>query len=63
MVITLVPGGLGGDVFTGTPGKGIIAKVEGADITAEEVRDTARQNGAAAMPSATARWLRRSCHF
>ncbi len=44
MVITLVPGGLGGDVFTGTPGKGIIAKVEGADITAEEVHDTARQN-------------------
>jgi peptidyl-prolyl cis-trans isomerase D len=45
MVITLVPGGLGGDVFTGgTPGKGIIAKVEGADITAEEVHETARQN-------------------
>jgi peptidyl-prolyl cis-trans isomerase D len=44
MVITLIPGGLGGDVFTGTPGKGIIAKVDGADITAEEVHDTARQN-------------------
>jgi peptidyl-prolyl cis-trans isomerase D len=44
MVITLVPGGLQGDVFSSTPGKGIIAKVEGTDITAEEVHDTARQN-------------------
>ena len=26
MVITLIPGGLGGDVFTNTPGKGVIAK-------------------------------------
>ncbi len=44
MVITLIPGGLGGDVFTGgTPGKGIIAKVDGNDITADEVRTTARQ--------------------
>ncbi len=44
MVITLIPGGLGGDVFTGgTPGKGIIAKVDGGDITADEVRTTARQ--------------------
>jgi peptidyl-prolyl cis-trans isomerase D len=44
MVITLIPGGLGGDVFTGTPGKGIVAKVDGGDITAEDVRQTARQN-------------------
>jgi peptidyl-prolyl cis-trans isomerase D len=44
MVITLIPGGLGGDVFTGgTPGKGIVAKVDGGDITADEVRTTARQ--------------------
>jgi peptidyl-prolyl cis-trans isomerase D len=44
MVITLIPGGLGGDVFTGgTPGKGIVAKVDGSDITADEVRTTARQ--------------------
>ena len=27
MVITLIPGGLGGEVFGGTPGKGIVAKV------------------------------------
>ena len=44
MVITLIPGGLGGDVFTGTPGKGIVAKVDGGDITADDVRLTARQN-------------------
>jgi peptidyl-prolyl cis-trans isomerase D len=44
MVITLVPGGLQGDVFSGgTPGRGIIAKVDGGDISAEEVRTTARQ--------------------
>src|SRR6266536_1414192 len=43
MVITLIPGGLGGDVFGGTPGKGIIAKVDGADLSADEVRTTARQ--------------------
>ncbi len=44
MVITLIPGGLGGDVFTGgQPGRGIIAKVEGQDITADEVRLAARQ--------------------
>jgi peptidyl-prolyl cis-trans isomerase D len=43
MVITLIPGGLGGDVFGGTPGRGIIAKVDGADLTSDEVRTTARQ--------------------
>ena len=43
MVITLIPGGLGGEVFGGTPGKGIVAKVNGEDITADEVRQTARQ--------------------
>jgi peptidyl-prolyl cis-trans isomerase D len=41
MVITLIPGGLGNDL-TGTPGKGVVAKVSGEDITAEEVRDAAR---------------------
>ena len=45
MVITLIPGGLQGDVFTGgTPGQGTIAKVDGADISTEDVRQTARQN-------------------
>ena len=43
MVITLVPGGLGGDVFGSNPGKGIIAKVNGEDISADEVRMQARQ--------------------
>lgn len=43
MVITLIPGGLGGDVFSGTPGRGIVAKVDGSDITADEIRTTARQ--------------------
>ena len=43
MVITLIPGGLGGDVFGGAPGKGIVAKVDGVDITSDEIRQTARQ--------------------
>ena len=43
MVITLIPGGLGGDVLSSSPGKGIVAKVDGGDISADEVRLTARQ--------------------
>ena len=43
MVITLIPGGLGGDVLSSSPGKGIVAKVDGGDIRADEVRLTARQ--------------------
>jgi peptidyl-prolyl cis-trans isomerase D len=42
MVITLIPGGLGSDLL-GQPGKGVIAKVDGGDITADQVRMTARQ--------------------
>jgi peptidyl-prolyl cis-trans isomerase D len=42
MVITFIPGGLTSEL-TGTPGKGIIAKVDGADLSADEVRQTARQ--------------------
>ncbi|MGA7930225.1 MAG: peptidylprolyl isomerase [Candidatus Sulfotelmatobacter sp.] len=42
MAITLIPGGLGSDLM-GTPGKGIIAKVSGQDITVEQVRETARE--------------------
>lgn len=41
MAITLIPGGLGTDL-TGAPGKGIIAKVNGENITVEQVRSTAR---------------------
>jgi len=44
MVITLIPGGLSGDVFGGgQPGKGVVANVEGGVITSDEVRQTARQ--------------------
>ena len=42
MVIAFVPGGLGNDI-TGMPGKGIVAKVGGEDVTVEQVRETARQ--------------------
>jgi peptidyl-prolyl cis-trans isomerase D len=41
MVIAFIPGNLGSDL-TGTPGKGVVAKVGGEDITTEEVRETAR---------------------
>jgi peptidyl-prolyl cis-trans isomerase D len=42
MVITFIPGGLTSEL-TGAPGKGVIAKVDGADLSADEVRTTARQ--------------------
>ena len=42
MVITFIPGGLTSEL-TGTPGKGVIAKVDGGEISADEVRLTARQ--------------------
>jgi len=42
MVITFIPGGLTSEL-TGAPGKGIIAKVDGSDLSADEVRTTARQ--------------------
>jgi peptidyl-prolyl cis-trans isomerase D len=42
MVITFIPGGLTSEL-TGAPGKGIVAKVDGGDISADEVRQTARQ--------------------
>ena len=52
MVITLIPGGLSGDVFGGgQPTKGVVAKVEGADISADEVRQTARQMLQQQMPN------------
>src|SRR5947209_4333123 len=50
MVITLIPGGLGGDVFGGAPGRGIVAKVDGGDITTDDVRQTARQMLQQQMP-------------
>ncbi len=42
MVIAFVPGGLGSDLM-GQPGKGVVAKVGGQDITADQVRQAARQ--------------------
>src|SRR5579862_1396008 len=53
MVIAFVPGGLGSEL-TGTPGKGVVAKVAGDDITADEVRLTARQMLQQQMPNAGA---------
>ena len=50
MVITLIPGGLGTDVFGGAPGKGIVAKVDGNEISADDVRLTARQMLQQQMP-------------
>src|SRR5579863_1052440 len=49
MVIAFIPGGLGSDI-TGTPGAGVVAKVDGGDITADEVRQTARQMLQQQMP-------------
>ena len=49
MVIAFIPGGLGADI-TGTPGKGIVAKVDGGDITADQVRLAARQMLQQQMP-------------
>jgi len=42
MVIAFIPGDLGAGL-TGTPGKGVVAKVSGEDVTVEQVRDAARQ--------------------
>jgi len=54
MVITLIPGGLGGDVFGNAPGKGIVAKVDGNDISTDDVRTTARQMLQQQMPQGNA---------
>jgi peptidyl-prolyl cis-trans isomerase D len=49
MVIAFIPGGLGSDL-TGQPARGVVARVDGGDITAEEVRQTARQMLQQQMP-------------
>jgi len=41
MVITLIPGGLGSDLI-GQPARGVIAKVDGQDITTLQVQERAR---------------------
>jgi len=43
MVITLVPGGIGSSFGFGAPGRGIVAKVGGEDVTTLEVQREARQ--------------------
>jgi len=55
MVITLVPGGLGSDFGFGGPGKGVVAKVAGEDVTAQEVQKQARQMLQQQLPQAGAR--------
>ncbi|HXJ89332.1 MAG TPA: peptidylprolyl isomerase [Candidatus Binatia bacterium] len=50
MVITLIPGGLGTDLLSGAPGKGFVAKVDGTEISADDVRTTARQMLQQQMP-------------
>src|SRR5215472_318286 len=50
MVITLIPGGLGTDILGTGPGKGFVAKVDGTEISADEVRLTARQMLQQQMP-------------
>jgi len=42
MVITLIPGGLGGGSSFGSPGRGVVAKVDGEQVTAVEVQREAR---------------------
>jgi len=49
MVIAFIPGGITSEL-TGQPGKGIVAKVDGSEITADEVRQTARQMLQQQMP-------------
>jgi len=49
MVIAFIPGGLTSDI-TGTPGQGVVAKVDGGDITADQVKLAARQMLQQQMP-------------
>ena len=49
MVITFIPGGLGSDLM-GAPGKGVVAKVDGGDVTVEQVRQATQQMVRQQMP-------------
>ena len=49
MVITFIPGGLGSDLL-GAPGKGVVAKVDGGDVTVEQVRQATQQMVRQQMP-------------
>jgi peptidyl-prolyl cis-trans isomerase D len=51
MVITLIPGGLNSEIFGGGQlNQGVIARVDGQDVTTEEVRQTARNMLEQQMP-------------
>ncbi len=49
MVIAFIPGGLTSEL-TGQPSRGVVARVDGGDITSDEVRQTARQMLQQQMP-------------
>src|SRR5258707_13043529 len=49
MVIAFIPGGLTSEL-PGQPARGIVARVDGGDITADEVRQTAREMLQQQMP-------------
>jgi peptidyl-prolyl cis-trans isomerase D len=49
MVIAFIPGGLGSDLM-GAPGKGVVAKVDGGDVTVEQVRQATQQMVRQQMP-------------
>jgi peptidyl-prolyl cis-trans isomerase D len=49
MVIAFIPGGLGSDLI-GAPGKGVVAKVDGGDVTVEQVRQATQQMVRQQMP-------------
>lgn len=51
MVITLVPGGLGSSMGFGGPGRGVVAKVDGEDVTTLEVQRQAKQMVRQQFPS------------
>src|SRR3981081_2422531 len=49
MVIAFIPGGLGSDLM-GAPGKGVVAKVDGGNVTVEQVRQATQQMVRQQMP-------------
>jgi peptidyl-prolyl cis-trans isomerase D len=50
MVITLIPGGLSSDIWGGKLNRGVVAKVDGTDITVDQVRQSAREMLQQQMP-------------
>ena len=63
MVITFIPGGIGSEM-TGTPGKGVVAKVAADDISVPtRCATTARQMLQQQMPQRRREWRRCCCPF